>query len=86
MLFLHAYLNYPLVCVYTLSIYLYRGVFPLLLLLSLLRNTTYLAPTSHLGNIALIVGVCTVFVYGYTNTTPSLTTLPPFKGGHPIIT
>ncbi len=44
-------------------------LFPLLCALALPRNTTYLAPTSHLGNVSLVVGVTTVMVYGFRNQT-----------------
>jgi len=45
------------------NVYVIWGVFPVLCALCLLRNTTYLAPTSHFGNVALLVGIGTVLYY-----------------------
>lgn len=40
-------------------------LFPVLALLAIPRTTTYLAPTSHLGNLALLVGLSTVVWCGW---------------------
>src|SRR5262245_5669516 len=45
-------------------------LFPVLAALSLLRNTTYLAPTSHIGNVALVVGIGAVFWFGLSHPAP----------------
>jgi amino acid permease len=40
---------------------------PIVLMLSLPRSTTYLAPAAHFGNLTLLVGVATIVYYGVTS-------------------
>jgi hypothetical protein len=55
-------------------------LFPILSALAIPRSTTYLAPTSHLGNISLVIGVTTVLVYGFRNTTLTLANTQSYNG------
>lgn len=40
---------------------------PIVLMLSLPRSTTYLAPAAHFGNMTLLIGIATIVYYGVTS-------------------
>jgi len=63
------------------------AIFPIVLLLSLPRTTTYLAPAAHAGNFTLLVCVATLVYYGLTSDTSlwqwswdSINELPAYSG------
>eukprot|EP00736_Rhodelphis_marinus_P010109 Rmarinus@m.19402 len=55
-------------------------LFPVVLAMSLTSNTTYLAPTSYLGNISLVVAVVCVLWYGCANDPPSFSKVVWWNG------
>lgn len=44
-------------------------LFPMMLAISLLPNTRLLSPVSHLGNVALLLAIATVFSVGFSSST-----------------
>eukprot|EP00466_Bigelowiella_natans_P000758 jgi/Bigna1/74444/fgenesh1_pg.29_\ len=56
------------------------GLVPILIILALIKDASLFAPTSHLGNAALVLAVSTVFWYGFSESPPrSLETYTQFR-------